>query len=402
MTTSSSRSRLSPSASAGGPLSGDDPLWLGVASRLAARAGASPVVVRTAFMVLALAAGSGVALYLVMWVLLSRRVEPAPALVTLRHNLGIAVATASMTLAVGEVVGGLPLVLLFPAGLVGFSVALADPGEPGHESSAGSGAASGVARRAWRADGGRILAGVALMTAAFFSALAGTDNLSALWTTGVAALVLVGGLSLVLGPWIQRVLAEADGDRRSRIRAEERADMAAHLHDSVLQTLTLIQNRAAEPDISAALAHHQERELRRWLYPTGEDTSAEPVTFRAVIEAIAAEVEDQYLKIIECVVVGDSEMTPEFHAVAAAAREAMVNASKFAEIPMISVYAEVAPMSALVFVRDRGIGFEPSAVPADRHGIVDSIRGRVERVGGSVGIRSAPGSGTEVRVEWTG
>jgi signal transduction histidine kinase len=214
----------------------------------------------------------------------------------------------------------------------------------------------------------------------------------------VAALVLVGGLGLILAPWLTRLVASADTDRRDRIRAEERADIAAHLHDSVLQTLTLIQNRASDPQLTAALAHQQERELRRWLYGAGERSDL-PVSFRTALEQVAAEVEDQYLKIVECIVVGDAEMSPAAVGAVAAAREAIVNAAKFAEIPMISVYAEVDDVRMSVFVRDRGVGFELASIPDDRHGVSDSICGRVERLGGTAVVRSTPGAGTEVRIQ---
>jgi signal transduction histidine kinase len=126
---------------------------------------------------------------------------------------------------------------------------------------------------------------------------------------------------------------------------------------------------------------------------------------RAALEATAAEIEDQYLKIVECIVVGDTPMTDEVHAVVSAAREAIVNAAKFAEIPMVSVYAEVVsgddgcPVVA-VYVRDRGVGFDPEAVSADRHGIADSIHGRLSRVGGAALVQSTVGAGTEVRLRW--
>ncbi|MEZ5225471.1 MAG: hypothetical protein R2710_02045 [Acidimicrobiales bacterium] len=241
------------------------------------------------------------------------------------------------------------------------------------------------------------------MIAGLVTALAGAQDLGSLWRAGVASLVLVGGVALVLAPWLQSVLSTADADRRERIRAEERADIAAHLHDSVLQTLTLIQNRANDPQLTAALAHHQERELRRWLYGSDETGDAS-IGFRVALERAAAEVEDQYLKIVECIVVGDTAVDPGgldagALAVIGAAREAMVNAAKFGQIPMISVYAEVADDRLVVFVRDRGVGFEPAAIPDDRHGVADSICGRVERLGGAATVKSSLGQGTEVRIE---
>ncbi len=362
-----------------GRLSSDDRLALGVAVRLAHRLGASPAVVRVAFVLLALALGWGIAVYGFMALLLAGRDEPDPRPVTVPHNLGVVLATAAQVLVVEDFVTALPATLLWPVGLALFAVILADPGLEGET----------VGRPAAL---GRVVAGVVLMVAGFLSALAGTQDLTSLWLTAAAALVLVGGIALVLAPWLQQIVAGADSDRRERIRAEERADIAAHLHDSVLQTLTLIQNRAGDPQLTAALAHQQERELRRWLYGK-PDVTDDAVTFRGAIERASADVEDQYLKIVECIVVGDTELSATVLAAVGAAREAMVNAAKFAGIPMISVFAQVDDETVTVFVRDRGNGFETASVPEDRHGLTDSIRGRVERLGGprSFAHRSAGG-----------
>ncbi len=381
-------------------LSSSDPLALGVASRVAARLGASVAVVRVGFVVLALAVGWGGVLYVGLAALLAGRTEPTPRPVELRRNLGVVLATAGQLLVVEDLVTALPTVLLWPVALVLFALVLADP-----QLDADSSSRQGVI--------GRVMAGVVLMLAGLLTAFAGADDLGSLWRAGVAALVLMGGVALVIAPWLQSVVSSADVDRRERIRAEERADIAAHLHDSVLQTLTLIQNRAGDPQLTAALAHQQERELRRWLYGAA-DTGGEPISFRGALERAAAEVEDQYLKIVECIVVGDTSADTEIGAdieaegsgldaaalaAVGAAREAMVNAAKFADIPMISVFAEVDDETLLVFVRDRGVGFELAAVPDDRHGVSDSICGRVARLGGRATIKSSPGQGTEVRIE---
>ncbi len=371
-------------------LSRQDPLALGVASKVSGRLGVSIAVVRVAFVLLGLAIGWGVLLYLMLAALLHGRTEPGPRPVTLFRNLGVVVLTAAQLLVVEDLFDAFPAMLLWPAGLVMFAIVLADPDRD----------ADPFRRQSMV---GRVVAGAVLMIAGLLTALAGTDDLGSLWRAGVAALVLVSGIALVLAPWLRRVLSVADTDRRDRIRAEERADIAAHLHDSVLQTLTLIQNRAGDPQLTAALAHQQERELRRWLYGS-DDQADRTVSFRAALERVAADVEDQYLKIVECIVVGDTLDEGEglgvgALAVVGAAREAIVNAAKFADIPMISVYAEVTEEAFLVFVRDRGVGFEVAAVSNDRHGLSDSICGRVERLGGQAMIRSSPGSGTEVRIE---
>jgi signal transduction histidine kinase len=171
--------------------------------------------------------------------------------------------------------------------------------------------------------------------------------------------------------------------------------MAAHLHDSVLQTLALIQRKAADPKAVTALARRQERELRQWLY--GESLGS-----ATLVEALGAEiidVEDRHGVDVEMVSVGDLELTPEVTSVVRAAREAMVNAAKHSGADRIDVYVEVDPELVSVYVRDRGSGFDLAAVDEDRMGVRGSIVERVKRVGGRAIIRTAPGEGTEVRLE---
>lgn len=363
----------------------DEPLALGVASRLAGRLGASPAVVRVAFLLLGLAAGVGVAGYLFAAAALAGREEPPARPVLLRHNLAVVIGTAGALLLVESFLHAVPTTLLWPAGLVAFAATLAHPTLDGERSE-------------WRAMVARVAAGVILMIAGFLTAVASAPDLASLWQAIAAALILLVGIGFLLAPFLQDLIDSADRERRDRIRAEERSDIAAHLHDSVLQTLTLIQNRASDPQITAALAHHQERELRKWLYAES-DESLPAQSLRPALERAAEEVEDQYLTIVECIVVGDSELNDAAGAVVGAAREAMINAAKFAEAPMISVYAEVSTTQLVVFVRDRGVGFDVERVPTDRRGLSDSIQHRVERFGGAATIRSAPGAGTEVRIE---
>jgi signal transduction histidine kinase len=242
----------------------------------------------------------------------------------------------------------------------------------------------------------RVAAGAVLMLGGLTAAIGSTQSWRGLWTTLLATVVLTAGLALVGAPFVQRLVGEADVERRQRIRAEERADLAAHLHDSVLQTLTLIQNRAADPQITSALARQQERELRRWLY--ADHVASADTGFRDALEAAAAEIEVQYAVTIECVLVGEAPLDPNLQAVLAASREAMINAAKFAGTPLISVYAEVGAGQVEVNVRDRGIGFDPATVPPDRRGITDSIINRIDRVNGRTTIRTEPGAGTEVRI----
>jgi signal transduction histidine kinase len=186
-------------------------------------------------------------------------------------------------------------------------------------------------------------------------------------------------------------------ERGERIRSQERAEVAAHLHDSVLQTLALVQRRADEPREVAALARRQERELRAWLLDRPSATEGESLA--AALEAAAAEVEAAHGAEVEVVTVGDGPLDAQTEPVVAAAREAMVNAAKFAGgAGPIDVFAEVDPTRIVVFVRDRGSGFDVAAVPDERHGVRESIVGRMERAGGAAVVRSSPESGTEVEL----
>lgn len=174
--------------------------------------------------------------------------------------------------------------------------------------------------------------------------------------------------------------------------------MGAHLHDSVLQTLALVQKRADDPRAVAALARTQERELRAWL--AGREGGHERLA--AALEELASEVEQSHGVPVEVVVVGDRELDHRGEALVAASREAMINAAKFGGGSTVDVYAEASDDEVQVYVRDRGPGFEPDAVPADRRGVRESIVGRMDRHGGRAAIHSAPGSGTEVELTLPG
>lgn len=211
-----------------------------------------------------------------------------------------------------------------------------------------------------------------------------------------AAAIVATTLGLLVAPWFVRLGGSLATERAARIREQERAEVAAHLHDSVLQTLALIQKRAEEPREVAALARRQERELRHWLLERPNGGGAE--SLRTALERAAAEVEELHGVPIEAVVVGDERLDGHLEALVGAAREAMTNAAKFAGSDHIDLYAEVGAERAEVFVRDRGVGFRPDAIPEDRRGVRDSIVGRVERHRGRACIRSAPGEGTEVEL----
>ncbi|MEU8785478.1 PspC domain-containing protein [Streptomyces sp. NPDC048637] len=218
-----------------------------------------------------------------------------------------------------------------------------------------------------------------------------------------AALAVVVGIALLAGPYLVRMAQDLSEERLMRIRAQERAEVAAHVHDSVLHTLTLIQRNADAPREVARLARAQERELRAWLYRPegrGKEEDEEPATLAEAVRTAAAEVEDDHGVPLEVVVVGDCPLDEPLGAQMQAAREAMVNAAKYGgEGGAVQVFAEVEGRTVFVSVRDRGPGFDLDAVPADRMGVRESIIGRMERHGGTARLRSAPEGGTVVELE---
>jgi signal transduction histidine kinase len=203
------------------------------------------------------------------------------------------------------------------------------------------------------------------------------------------------GLALTVGPWLFRLASDLTEERAARVRSQERADVAAHLHDSVLQTLSLIQKNAEDSRAVARLARAQERDLRAWLYG---DTAAAETSVAGALRSAAAEVEDTHGTPVEVVTVGDAAMTEEVRPLVLAAREAMVNAAKHSGADKVDVFAECDDTRVDVFVRDRGHGFDQDAVAEDRLGVRNSIVDRMRRHGGAAVIRTAPGEGTEVRL----
>lgn len=213
----------------------------------------------------------------------------------------------------------------------------------------------------------------------------------------LAVVAVITVLTLILAPlWVRlaRGLAEERGER---IRSQERAELAAHLHDSVLQTLALMQRRADDPKVVAGLARRQERELRAWLNGRPA-TAGDGASFAAALQSAAAEVEEAHGVEIDVVTVGDCVVDQDAEAVLGAAREALVNAAKFAGGEPVSVYAEAGAQRIEVYVRDRGPGFDAGAVPEDRRGLRESIHGRMRRHGGDAVVHTGAGAGTEVEL----
>ncbi|SFT26607.1 phage shock protein C (PspC) family protein [Streptomyces sp. ok210] len=249
----------------------------------------------------------------------------------------------------------------------------------------------------------RGLAGVALVGLGLAGFMVVRGSAAQLGNVLTAAIAVLTGIALLAGPYLVRMTQDLSEERLMRIRAQERAEVAAHVHDSVLHTLTLIQRNAEDPGEVRRLARAQERELRNWLYNpqgTGKDEGDEPETLAEAVKRAAAEVEDKHGVPLEVVVVGDCPLDEKLAAQMQAAREAMVNAAKYGgEGGAVQVYAEVEGRTVFVSVRDRGPGFDPDSVPADRMGVRESIIGRMQRNGGTARLRSVPGGGTEVELE---
>ncbi|HXD55914.1 MAG TPA: PspC domain-containing protein [Solirubrobacteraceae bacterium] len=291
-------------------------------------------------------------------------------------------------------VAGLALVWRPIAGDLGASTAGAPP-------PAGRLAAvRGRMRFPGRIDGTRVLLGVLMVS---FASAALLHHYAVMRSLGkaIGAVALLTVIAVALGaPWFMRLWRSLAFERAARIREQERAEVAAHLHDSVLQTLALIQKRAADPREVAGLARRQERELRSWLRMDRADR-AEPGedTVAAALAGAAAEIEELHGVPVEVVTVGDGPLDASLQAVVQAAREALTNAAKFSGADRIDLFAEVRPDRVEVFVRDRGAGFDTQAVPEDRRGLRDSIVGRIERHNGLATVRSRPGEGTEVELQ---
>ncbi len=241
----------------------------------------------------------------------------------------------------------------------------------------------------------RVGAGIVVVALGLIAFLAGNFSFDVVLDGLLATAFVVGGLALILGPWIAVLIRERSDERRRRIRADEKSEVAAHLHDSVLQTFALIQ-RADDAQQMTALARQQERELRRWLYDSPADSSG--ATVRTAFERAAAEVEDRHGVSIETVVVGDGPIDIRSEALVAAAAEAMTNAAKWSGQDHISAFLEVDDVATQAFVRDTGVGFDEALVDPDRLGVRESIRGRMTRVGGEVDIVTGPDEGVEVRL----
>jgi signal transduction histidine kinase len=334
----------------------------GVCAGIARELDVDPTLVRLVFALLALAGGAGILLYVALWAYLrgtSPWVFGALAILAFAAVLGALGLSNRVVLGIALVVGGLALVWR---------------------------------RGGFRADDpGRSIVGATLTAAGAVLVLSNGGIHAHALTPGAIG----GSLLLVGGPWLWRLAHERDAERAARIRTEERADLAARVHDSVLQTLALIQRHADDPRRTAAYARRQERELRSWLYGDAEPGAE---SLLGLLEAAAADVEELHGPRVELASSGDCPADEAVRALSLAAREAMTNAAKHSGADEVDVYAEVEEDRAVVFVRDRGSGFDPAASQARGRGISDSIVARLERVGGTATIASTAGEGTEIEL----
>jgi signal transduction histidine kinase/phage shock protein PspC (stress-responsive transcriptional regulator) len=381
----------------------------GVAAGISARTGIDVAIVRSVIVVLAFAGGFGIAGYAAAWLLVPATGEVSSiGAKALGDRTGITLAAGLASLITAVFV----LLSLVGAGWIGsvawsfvisvIGIVLISRNAPAGEQATLRRLAdpvigfTGDTRRSRIAL--RAVIGAALLVAGVVTLLVGHTS-TALLRPLAGVVLVIAAVVVVLGPWWVRVGRELVAERQARVRAEERADIASRVHDSVLQTLALIQRRATDPQQVIQLARAQERELRSWLFDGHAPGSmAADTTFAAGVRLIQSDVEAQHGVAVEVVTVGDCPIDDDIQALLGAGREATVNAAKWAGVQVVSLYAEVEPEAVSLFVRDRGRGFDPAMVPADRKGLSDSVHARMARRGGSAEVRSAPGEGTEVRL----
>ncbi|MGW4368821.1 ATP-binding protein [Nocardia takedensis] len=375
----------------------------GVAGGIADQLGLDVFTVRMAFVLLSALAGAGIAAYGLLWIFTPGGADQArPSATERRQAIGLALLGLGLAVAVSWLMNGtVAAKIIVPIVVVALGAALVwrEYDAEGPRSLLGLPAHPGVVTWA------RIVGGATMIIVGLGVVVLGRIDLGSLGSALVAVAVTLVGAGLLTVPLWLRMMRALNSERAARIRNEEREEIASHLHDSVLQTLALIQRQADDPQEVTRLARSQERELRRWLF---EDAGPAPSSLAAALRTIAGEVEDQYSVQVAPVTVGDVSMDvgdtgsglpkEHFTALLGASREAMVNAAKHAGVPNVDLFAEVEPHQVSVFVRDRGAGFDVAAIAEDRRGLTKSIRGRIERRGGQVEILSAPGRGTEVRI----
>jgi signal transduction histidine kinase/phage shock protein PspC (stress-responsive transcriptional regulator) len=378
--------------------SNDDRVVAGLAAGIACRLGIPTAYARAAFVSLTLAGGFGVLCYVAGWLTTPDEREHGSMIAAARppsmaQRAGLGLGLFALLLAL-EAFGLWFGPIVWPATLVVFGAALI-----WDRSSRDS--RRRLTRFTRPSDNGarrsrfQIFAGVALMAVGIVVVLASLDSIQSLGPAAIAVLLTAAGFMLLFGPWIWGLFEELTDERRARIRSEERADMAAHLHDSVLQTLAMIQ-RSDDSQRMITLARAQERDLRTWLFDP--ESAGRGGTVGEGIVAAAAKVETDFDVPIEVVVVGDRSLDDAAGTLVAAASEAMANAAAHSGARSVSVYVECTDDAVEAWVTDQGTGFDTGTVPEDRKGISKSIAARMARSGGESTILSVPGEGTEVHL----
>ncbi|MCX6397277.1 MAG: PspC domain-containing protein [Propionibacteriales bacterium] len=396
----------------------DDSAVGGVASGLAEHLGLPVTTVRIGFIVASVMGGFGVLFYAGLWIFLpvQRHFDDAPPGIAAadrqgkRPRRGLKLADYGPLIALAAIGVGFCLLfamisgqgqILVPMMLAvgGVAVLWRQADEAQRERWVDSTGRISLFR-AVVGQGGpapylRLLIGVAMVISAIIVVSIGGGGWGAVRDVAVATALGLLGIALIAGPWLLRLTSDLSEERAERVRSQERADVAAHLHDSVLQTLTLIQKSAADPVAVARLARAQERDLRSWLF---DSSGGDATTLAAALRELAGETEDAYGVPVEVVCVGDPAVSDDLRALVLATREAVVNAARHSGAAKVDVYAEAGTESIAIYVRDRGTGFDPDAIAGDRHGVRDSIVERMRRHGGSAEVRSTPGTGTEIRL----
>lgn len=399
------------------------PIAGGVAGGLATHLGVAVLWVRVFFVATALLGGLGILLYAALWMFLpadSSFDVAAPGLESAtragrRPGRRSRLVDAGPAIALGALLFGLVLgfegifgqgTLFWPVvlGIAGITLLWRQADEAQRErwldSSGRIDPFRAVFGRGGWASYARVVAGLGLMVGALAvfglgTAIPSGGGGSIAFPVLAAGLLGILGLAMVVGPWALRLVNDLSAERAERVRTQERADMAAHLHDSVLQTLALIQRNADDPTTVARLARAQERDLRQWLFAS---EASDDATLAGSLAALVTDVEGDHAVVVDVVTVGDCPVGERLRPLVLATREAVVNAARHAGVPRVDVYAEVTAGSVDVFVRDRGAGFDPAGVADDRQGVRHSIIDRMQRHGGRAEVRSAPGEGTEVRL----
>jgi signal transduction histidine kinase/phage shock protein PspC (stress-responsive transcriptional regulator) len=365
-------------------------------------------VVRCGFLVLTLAGGVGALLYGAAWLLVradDAELSPRPSdPIATAAFASVVLGLLLLVRAIGPWPGD---VIVWPLGAATIGLALLstrprndspDPPDWPFLDRLPPEAADAVAVLVGTRRGAlaRIVAGAACIAAGLAAFFVSVDSWRALRGGVIGSVVVLVGIALILGPGLWELVNQLVAERRERIRSDERAEVAAHLHDSVLQTLALVQRRADDPREVVRLARMQERELRSWLLE-GERADDASGSLGAALEQVAADVETEHGIPVEVVRVRDCPATG-MQPLLLAAREAIVNAVRHSGAASVAVYLEVEAQRVSVFVRDRGRGFDPAEVAADRRGISGSIVDRLARAGGAAEVRSTPGEGTEVEM----